>query len=111
METKDINISIKAINKFFYYSMNYPCIRFEYDTYAGTTKSEYLPDFFKAFPYHLLQHFADKWRGITRDARGDSYGFINKFYAELDSTYRAEMLKYIMENYNDECFIHTFEEE
>lgn len=109
MEIKDLNLSIKAINKFFYYSMNYPCVRFDYNTFAGT-KSEYLPSFFKVFPPHLMSHFADKWRGITRDAKGDSYGFINKFYGELDLSYRAEMLRYIMENYDDECFIQTFEE-
>ena len=109
MEIKDLNQSIKAINKFFYYSMNYPIIRIEYPSIDGTWKYDYLPDFFKALPINMVEHFRGKWLTAV-DGNRDSYGFINKFYAELDSNYRADILRYIMENYNGECRIYTFGE-
>lgn len=108
MEIKDLNLSIKAINKFFYYSMNYPTIRIEYPSIDGTWKYDYLPDFFKVLPINMVEHFRGKW--IEAVGKTDSYGFVNKFYAELDSNYRADILRYIMENYDDECKIHTFGE-
>lgn len=102
METN--NTSIVAINKFFYYSMNYPVVKIEYPSITGSPMSEYLPDFFNAFPLYIREHLAGKWRACTT-GKTDSYGYINKFYGELDSTYRVMMLRYIMENYNDEIKI------
>ena len=91
---------IKAINKFFYYSQNYPVVRIEYPSISGGTKYDYLPDFFKAFPDHIKEHLRGKWVNATEKV--DSYGYVNKFYAELDSTYRRMMLEYICNNYHDE---------
>ena len=96
----DTNSMIIGINKFFYYAMNYPLVRIEYHSIDGTTKSDYLPDFFKAFDFHMIEHLRGKW--LNACERTDSYGFVMKFYGELDSTYRKQMLNYIIENYNDE---------
>lgn len=91
---------IKSINKFFYYSQNYPLVPIEYKSIDGTMKKDYLPDFFKAFPDHIIEHFRGKWVCATKSV--DSYGYVNKFYAELDSNYRRMMLEYICNNYHDE---------
>ena len=97
---ENMNIAIIAINKFFFYAQNYPCIRIEYHSIDGTDKFDYLPDFFKAFDYHLIEHLRGKW--LNACEKTDSYGYVMKFYGELDGTNRQKMLKYIMENYNDE---------
>ena len=44
------NIALIAINKFFFYAMNYPCVPITYKSIDGTEKKDYLPSFFKAFP-------------------------------------------------------------
>lgn len=98
-----MNIALIAINKFFYYAQNYPSVRIDYKSIDGTMKFDYLPDFFKAFPLHMVEHFRGKWLNACN--KTDSYGYVMKFYAELDGTYRQMMLKYIMENYNNECKI------
>lgn len=105
---KNMNIALIAINKFFYYSQNYPCVRIDYKSIDGTMKFDYLPDFFKAFPSNMVEHFRSKW--LNACERTDSYGYVMKFYAELDGTYRQKMLEYIMGNYNDECKIPLLEE-
>lgn len=95
-----LNTSIVAINKFFFYAQNYPCVRIEYRSCSGEWKYDYLPDFFKAFDMYLIEHLRSKW--LNACERTDSYGFVMKFYGELDGTNRQKMLQYIMENYNDE---------
>jgi len=105
---KNMNIALIAINKFFYYAQNYPCIRIEYKSIDGTTKYDYLPDFFKAFPANLVEHLRGKW--LNACEKTDSYGYVMKFYGELDGTNRQKMLQYIMENYNDEQKIPLIEE-
>ena len=97
------DIALIAINKFFFYAMNYPCVPITYKSIDGTEKKDYLPSFFKAFPPYMVEHFRSKW--LNAVDKTDSYGYLMKFYAELDGTYRQMVLKYIMENYNDECKI------
>lgn len=104
MNTKDM---VLGTNRFFFYAMNYPCIRIDYKSIDGTYKYDYLPDFFKSFPSHLIEHLKGKWNYACEQYGG--YGAMMKFYGELDSTHRKEMLTYIMENYDDEQKI-RFEE-
>ena len=108
MNTQTINNSLVAINKFFFYAMNYPCIRIEYHSIDGTDKYDYLPDFFKAFDYYLIEHLKGKWNYACDKYGG--YGAMMQFYGELDGTNRQKMLKYIVENYNDEQKIPLIEE-
>ena len=96
----DTNSMIIGTNKFFFYAMNYPSIRIEYHSIDGTTKFDYLPDFFKAFDFHLVEHLRGKWVNACESYGG--YGAMMKFYGELDGSNRQKMLRYIMENYNDE---------
>ena len=98
-----MNIALIAINKFFFYAQNYPMVEVTFPSIRGVQRTEYLPSFFKAFEPHLVEHLMGKWVNATD--KTDSYGYLMKFYAELDGTYRQMMLKYIMENYNDECKI------
>lgn len=105
---KNMNIALIAINKFFYYAQNYPYYEAEYKSIDGTTKSDYLPDFFRAFPENLVEHLRGKWLNAVE--KTDSYGYVMKFYGELDGTNRQKMLQYIMENYNDEQKIPLIED-
>ena len=93
------NIALLAINKFFYYAMNCELVSIEYPSIAGGTKKAYLPNFFNAFPPHLVEHLKGKWDYAVEKC--DSYGCMMKFYAELDGTNRGLMLTYILDNYKD----------
>jgi hypothetical protein len=95
-----MNIALIAINKFFFYAQNYPCVEVTFPSIRGVERREYLPSFFKAFEPHLVEHLMGKWVSATHNT--DSYGYLMKFYGELDGSNRQKMLKYIMENYNDE---------
>jgi len=100
-----------AVNKFFFYAMNYPMVEVEYPTLFDGMQKKYLPSFFKAFEPYLVQHLIGKWESAYE--RRGSYGAINDFYGELDGTQRAKMLKYINETYEqkDEFGINLAEAE
>jgi hypothetical protein len=97
--TENMQTAMVAINKWFYYAMNYRVAPIEISDYKGE-RTEWLPDCFNAFPKSIRGHFAEKW-----DALYESYGsraVLMAFYAELDSNHRKELIKWVMENYNDE---------
>ena len=99
--------SIEAVNKWFFYSMNYRVVPVEVEDFEGP-RAMYLPDCFNAFPKHLRGHLAGKWEALY-----ESYGsraVLSAFYAELSSNYRIALVKWVMENYNDEQKLH-FEED
>ena len=97
--TENTKTAMIAINKWFYYAMNYPVVEIEIADYAGE-RTEYLPDFFNAFPKHLRGHLAGKFSDIY-----DKYGsraVLMWLYGELSTNYRKDLIKWVMENYNDE---------
>lgn len=97
--TENTKTAIIAINKWFYYAMNYNVVPIEIEDYQGK-REEYLPDCFNAFPKSLRGHLAGKWNSLY-----ESYGsraVLMAFYAELSSDYRKDLIKWVMENYNDE---------
>ena len=102
------NIALIAINKFFFYAMNYPCVPITYKSSDGTEKKAYLPSFFTAFPPYLIEHLKGKWEYACENYGG--YGAIMKFYGELDGSNRNLMLNYIIDNYNGEQRIPLNEE-
>ena len=102
------NIALIAINKFFFYAMNYPCGPITYKSIDGTEKKAYLPSFFKAFPPYLVEHLKGKWEYACDNYGG--YGAMMKFYGELDGSNRNLMLNYIIDNYNGEQRIPLNEE-
>ena len=97
--TENTKIAISAINKFFFYAMNYRVVPVEVSTFNGD-EEKMLPDFFKAFPKHLRAHMASKW-----EYGYNTYGSraaLMWLYGELSSNYRKDVLVWIMDNYNDE---------
>lgn len=97
--TENTKVAISAINKFFFYAMNYRVVPVEVATVEGDEEMM-LPDFFKAFPKHLRAHMAKKW-----EYGYDTYGSraaLMWLYGELSSNYRKDVLVWIMDNYNDE---------
>ena len=106
--TENTKIAISAINKFFFYAMNYRVVPIEVSTFFDGDKEMMLPDFFNAFPKHLRAHMASKW-----EYGYDTYGSraaLMWFYGEISSNYRKDVLVWIMDNYNDEQKLH-FEED
>ena len=106
--TENTKTAMTAINKWFYYAMNYPVVEVEVADYQGTRK-EYLPDCFNAFPKTLRAHLAGKW-----DSLYDQYGsraVLMAFYAELSSNYRKDLMAWVLENYNDEQKLNFNEED
>jgi len=85
-----------AVTKFFYYANNWDTKEVTYSAH-GETRREWLPGFFTAFPKGILAHMVGKWNAAY-DA-GGSRGALMLFFAELDGSYRATLLKYINEHY------------
>ena len=97
--TENTKTAMIAINKWFYYAMNYNVVEIVVEDFDGT-KKEYLPDCFNAFPKTLRAHFAKK-----RDTLYGLYGsraVLMAFYAELSDNYRKDLIQWVMDNYNDE---------
>lgn len=106
--TENIKIAMQAINKWFYYAMNYRVVEVEVKNFDGTT-TMYLPDCFNAFPKGLRYHFAGKWDALYKDY--GSQGVMMAFYGELSSDYRKDLMLWVLENYNDERKLSFKEEE
>jgi hypothetical protein len=106
--TENMKIAMSAINKWFYYAMNYKVVEIEVKTFDGI-KTMMLPDFFNALPMGIRMHFAEKW-----NADYDSYGsraVLMAFYGEVSSEYRKAIMQWVMENYHDEVKLNFNEEE
>lgn len=86
-----------AVNKFFYYVNNYEYRWVTFPTIHRGEVSEYLPDFFWAFPAESIEWLLGKWDAFL-ETFGRNGAMMN-FYAELDGTNRALLLKWINENY------------
>ena len=97
--TENTKNAMIAINKWFYYAMNYNVVEIEVENFDGT-KKEYLPDCFNAFPKTLRAHLAKKWD--TLYGLYGSRAVLMAFYAELSDNYRKDLIQWVMDNYNDE---------
>ena len=106
--TENTKTAMIAINKWFYYAMNYPVVEVEVADFDGTHK-EYLPDFFNAFPMHLRKHLAGKWNALYEDY--GSRAVLMAFSGELSSNYRKDLMAWVLENYNDEQKLNFNEED
>lgn len=93
MENREFAI---AVNKFFYFAMNFTTSEITYPSYDGM-RTEYLPSFFNAFEKHLIEHIKGKWDSAFRT--GGAYGAMFAFYADLDGENRAKFLAWVNENY------------
>ena len=107
--TENMKVAMTAINKFFYYAMNFGSKKMEVAVIGEGIVEKYMPDCFEAFPVSLRQHLYEKW-----DYAYDRYGnraVLMAFYAELDGNNRQLLMQWIMENYNDEQKLYFKEEE
>lgn len=80
--------ALTAINKWFYFSMNYP--------YG------FIEKIWGDEPW-LANHIKSKFDHLY-DVYG-SYGVINALYGELDTTNRVKFMNWVMNNYNNEIAI------
>lgn len=97
--TENTKTAMIAINKWFYYAMNYPMVEVEVADFDGT-KKEYLPDFFNAFPMHLRKHLMGKWNYYYEEY--GSRAVLMVFYGELDGENKKILMEWVLNNYNDE---------
>lgn len=85
------------IEKWFYFSLNYEMKYYEWTNIFGKERAAYLPKFLMEINWNCgCDHLIDKWFKIVNDS--DSYGTINRFYAELDSKNRALLEEYVLNN-------------
>lgn len=106
--TENTKIAMQAINKWFYYAMNYNVVQVEVETFDGTKKI-YLPDCFNAFPKTLRAHLAGKWDFLYN--KYGSRAVLMAFYAELSSNYRKDLMEWVLNNFNDEQKLNFNEED
>ena len=106
--TENTKNAMIAINKWFYYGMNYNVVPVEIADYQGE-RTEYLPDCFNAFPKSLRKHLAGKWN-YGHKTYG-SRAALMWFYGELSSNYRKRLMLWVLENYNDEQKLNFNEED
>ena len=105
---ENTKISMIAINKWFFYAMNYNVVPVEIEDFQGK-RTEYLPDCFNAFPLWLRAHLAGKWDSIY-----ESYGsraVLMVFYSELDWNNRKFLMEWVLNNYNGEQKLNFKEED
>ena len=106
--TENTKIAMQAINKWFYYAMNYRVVEVEVEEFDGN-HIEYLQDYLNALSMHLRKHLAGKWN-YGHKTYG-SRAALMWFYGELSSNYRKRLMLWVLENYNDEQKLNFNEED
>lgn len=99
--TELLKNAIVAINKWFYFAMNYKTVLHEWTGASGQHRSEYLPSFLVEAKWTCnLDHMLSKWNVATHSSNPSAY--LMDFYAELDNANRIALLEWLMANYNGE---------
>lgn len=94
-----VSLSAKAVNKFFFFALNYASDYIEYESF-GEKKKDVLPTFFKDIKWTCnTSHIVGKWKSVED---GDGYGRMNRFMGELDSRNRKLLIEWVLNNYNGE---------
>ena len=106
--TENTKTAMIAINKWFYYAMNYNVVPMIVSGFDGE-HTEYLPDCFNAFPKYLRTHLKGKWDDLYE--RYGSRAVLMAFYAELDGNNRKLLMEWVLNNYNNEVKLSFSEEE
>ena len=106
--TENTKTAMIAINKWFYYAMNYNVVPMIVSDFEGE-RTEYLPDCFEAFPKYLRMHLKGKWDDLYE--RYGSRAVLMAFYAELDGNNRQLLMGWVLENYNNEVKLSFSEED
>ena len=97
--TENMKVAMSAINKWFYYAMNYKVVEVEVTTFNGK-ETHMLPDFFNALPMHLRAHIEGKWN-YAYETYG-SRAALMWLYGELDWDNRKAIMEWVLTNYKDE---------
>lgn len=98
----DIEIAVKAMNKWVFFCWNYPLNFYEWVDERGNTHKETLPVFLKEIEWSCgFNHMYKKWNE-TLDKCSDSTLYLMKFYAELSTDNRKLLLEWVVNNYSDE---------
>lgn len=99
--TESIKTAIKAINKWIFFGWNYPSIEHEWTNIHGEKKFEVVPVFLTEIKWTCnFDHILSKWHIATRTKNSNAY--LVEFYAELGNENRWLLLKWVIDNYNDE---------
>lgn len=99
--TANMRIAIEAINKWFYFALNYRIIKHEWKSVSGVLRSEHLPSFLVEAKWTCnLDHMLSKWKAATVSQNPSAY--LMDFYADLDCDNRIALLEWLMTHYNDE---------
>lgn len=99
--TESIKAAIKAINKWVFFGWNYPSIEHEWTNIHGEKKFEVVPVFLTEIKWTCnFDHILSKWHIATRTKNSNAY--LVEFYAELGNENRRLLLKWVIDNYNDE---------
>ena len=89
--------NFEAINRFFYFSQNYTSRHCTWEDMWGNKHSDCLPNFLMDIDWTCnREHMIGKWKSIENS---DSWGRINRFYAELDNNNRQYLIDYAMEKF------------
>lgn len=99
--TENMRTAITAINKWFYFAMNYESVSHEWTSINGELRREHIPIFLKEVKWTCnLDHMFSKWNMAT--GLHDASAYLMDFYAELDNNNRIALLEWVMANYNSE---------
>lgn len=99
--TESIKTAIKAINKWIFFGWNYPSIEHEWTNIHGEKEFEVVPVFLTEIKWTCnFDHILSKWHIATRTKNSNAY--LVEFYAELGNENRRLLLKWVIDNYNDE---------
>lgn len=99
--TESIKTAIKAINKWIFFGWNYPSIEHEWTNIRGEKKFEVVPVFLTEIKWTCnFDHILSKWHIATRTKNSNAY--LVEFYAELGNENRRLLLRWVIDNYNDE---------
>ena len=87
------------IQKWFKFSMNYESKWYKWTSMFSVPHTDYLPVFLMECKWHCgLDPIIGKWLSIEES---DSYGRINRFYADLDNKNREILIEWFNQNYSD----------
>ena len=89
-----------VVNRFFFFSMNYKVGFYNWEDMWGEMHEDFLPMFIMEVDWGCSrQHMIEKWKYYGENE--DSYGRINRFYAELDNENREAFVNWMMNNYHE----------
>lgn len=98
--TENMMMAITAINKWMFFSWNYASIEYEM-TIGCRTEIVIIPEFLARVNWTCnINHMIEKWSKCCQTT--NAFGYLSKFYAELDSENSRLLIEWVMKNYNGE---------